>query len=213
MFTIIVPVYNKEEILEGSFNILCGYLKKKFKNNWKVIIAERGSTDNSAAVARKIARDNKQIKVVLGFESKTVLNNIEGNVIVIEPGLANNAELIGDILKGLKDETNGPDIFNGSRFAKGAKCNASFARRILSRSYNIMTNLLFRTKISDFQCEFKGYKENVFRHLCLDSDTNHRFWFTESLVRAARMDYTIQDFPVVYDKNWKAANPKRSMGT
>jgi glycosyltransferase involved in cell wall biosynthesis len=200
LFTVIVPVHNHEGILENSINALAGYLKKKFRKNWQMILAEHGSTDKSAVICRKIARETKQIKYA---QLQKTLNLIKGDVIIIEPELTNNSKLIGHLVNGLKDKVNGPDIFNGSRFVKGAKYNASLSRRILSKFYNIMINVVFGTKLSDFQCEFKGYRENVFKHLCMNSDINYHFWFTESLVRAAKMDYDIRDFPVVYEKKWE----------
>lgn len=200
MFTIIVPVYNKEGILENSINALSGYLKKKFRRNWQMVLAELGSIDNSAKIARKLSRENKQIKLmhldVIG--SKKILKNVKGDVIVIEPELISNAETIDEIVKGLKDEVEGPDIFNGSRFIKGAKYNASFFKRIVEIIRNMLANIKFKTKLSDLQCEFKGYREKVFRHICLTLNTNKESWFRESLVLATKMEYDIREFPVVY---------------
>ena len=207
MFTIIVPIYNKEGILESSINGFVGCLKKIFRKNWQMVLAELGSSDGSAKIARMLAKENKHVKfmhfqknvgIVLVF--RKILKIIKGDVIIIEPELTNNVDRIDEIVKGLKDEVNGPDIFNGSRFVKGAKYYASFVKRIFERIRNMLANIKFKTKLSDLQCEFKGYREKVFRHLCLTSDANQASWFTESLVRAAKMDYEIREFPVIYGR-------------
>lgn len=209
MFTIIIPVYNKEKMLEESVSGLLGYLKKNIKERWRIIIAERGSTDNTHSVALNIAKNEKRIRVMgakkrlgLGLVLKRSIAEAEGDVITFEPGAIKDFSKVKTILEGLRDSITGPDMINGSRFLKGSRYHAPFSRIILSKIYNVLVNFVFKTKLSDYQCEFKAYKPNVFKHLCFAAKSNHKFWFTESLVKAQKMDYIIKEIPVHYEKKW-----------
>ena len=206
MFTIIVPVYNKEKVLENAVGVLIDYLKKTFRNSWQMVIADYGSRDKTTTVARRLARENKKIKVVceasMAKSFGKCVKLLKGDAVVIKPELVNNAEQIKTIVELFSDKTNGPDIVNGSRFVKGARY-PSFARKLMCGFYNIFVRLRFKAKKLDYQCGLKGFREKVFRHLCIATKTEGMLWFTEALIRAAEMEYDIVQIPVDYDYKWR----------
>ena len=60
---------------------------------------------------------------------------------------------------------------SGHRLAKASRVEKrSFKREFISRSYNTLIKLMFRTKFSDAQCGFKAISRRVSRELVpLDS--------------------------------------------
>ena len=206
MFTIIIPVGNKEGILRESVGKISEYLHKEYRNSWQMIIADCGSKDKTVTIARKLARENKKIMVVcetsMTESFRKCVKLLKGDVVVIKPELANNAEQIKKIIELFSDRTSGPDIVNGSRFVKGARY-PSFARKLMCGFYNIFVRLRFKAKKLDYQCGLKGFREKVFRHLCIATKTEGMLWFTEALIRAAEMEYDIVQIPVDYDYKWR----------
>lgn len=206
MFTVIVPVYNKEKILENALGVLTDYLKKTFRNSWQIEIADCGSSDQTCTVARRISRANNKVKLVQG---KTMVDALKksakiskGDVIIIQSELANNAELIKTITELFSDRTNGPDIVNGSRFVRGARYSSS-VRKLICWIYNLFISMWFKTKKLDYQCGLKAFREKVFRHLCVATKTEGLLWFTEALIRAEKMEYVIVQIPVDYEHKWR----------
>ncbi|MDD5181730.1 MAG: glycosyltransferase [Candidatus Nanoarchaeia archaeon] len=206
MFTIIMPAYNREASLEESAVKVSACLQKNYRNGWQMIIADCGSTDKTTTVARRLARTNKRMKAVceasMAKSFRKCTKFLKGDAVVIKPELANNAEQIKTIIKLFSDRTSGPDIVNGSRFVKGARY-PSFARKLICGFYNLFVRLVFKTKKLDYQCGLNGFREKVFRHLCVATKTEGMLWLTEALIRAARMEYDIAQIPVDYEHRWR----------
>ena len=92
---------------------------------------------------------------------------------------------------------NGYDIGTGSRLMKGSKTKRSFKREFISRAYNILVKILFRTKFSDAQCGFKAVTKKVVNKIIIPyvKDTG---WFFDSelLIISEKLGYRILDVPV-----------------
>lgn len=58
--SVIIPLYNKEKAIENTINSI---LKQTF-TDFELIVADDGSTDNSATIVRKIAATDKRIKYI-----------------------------------------------------------------------------------------------------------------------------------------------------
>jgi len=56
-FSLIVPVYNEEEVLPQLFGALTQSLNSWVQGDWEVILVDDGSSDNTAAL---IARKNQE---------------------------------------------------------------------------------------------------------------------------------------------------------
>lgn len=63
-FSIVVPVYNEEEILEGGIRGLVAALAERGHTRFEIVLSENGSTDGTPAIASALARTNDQISVV-----------------------------------------------------------------------------------------------------------------------------------------------------
>jgi hypothetical protein len=101
-------------------------------------------------------------------------------------------------------ETN--DVVVGSRYVIGAKYKRSFARLLLSRSYNLIRMILFpKLTIKDAQCGFKGFRKNIFVEVNKRTKSNGWLWDTEFLIRAKEMGARIKEIPVVWEEDRKTS--------
>jgi hypothetical protein len=95
----------------------------------------------------------------------------------------------------------GFDIATGSRLLKRSLTNRSLKRDIISRVYNLVVRLLFRTHISDFQCGFKALTRQAADDLLPIVVDNGWFFDTELLLFAERFGYRVFDLPVRWREN------------
>ena len=62
-FSIVIPVYNEEEILEESTNAIFS-LCKRMGIDFEIIFSENGSTDNTKKIASELTAKYSEIKIV-----------------------------------------------------------------------------------------------------------------------------------------------------
>jgi glycosyltransferase involved in cell wall biosynthesis len=63
---ITIPVLNEEATLATQVAQLLKFLEEKFHgtSNWQVVIADNGSTDTTAAIARRLAEESSRVRFV-----------------------------------------------------------------------------------------------------------------------------------------------------
>src|SRR3972149_2947210 len=52
---VVLPVYNEERVLERSVRALHRFLTDNLAHEWRIVIADNGSTDGTQAVGRRLA--------------------------------------------------------------------------------------------------------------------------------------------------------------
>ncbi len=62
-FSIVIPIYNEEEILTESLNNIISICERTAAD-YEIIISENGSTDNTKSLARKFDESNSQIVLI-----------------------------------------------------------------------------------------------------------------------------------------------------
>lgn len=207
---IVLPVYNEAKTLETSIAKLVLFLQSQFNYDWRLIIAENGSFDNTLELAEKISGKYKEKLWVMSSKVKgrgralvTAWEASDADIIsYMDVDLSTDIRsfplLVEEIL-------NGADIVVGNRLDKRSKVKRTLLRTILSVSYNLLIKLFFGTKsFSDAQCGFKAAKRNV--ALSLLKETKNREWFfdTEFLVLAERKGYLVKEIPVSWQQGEKS---------
>jgi len=204
-FSVILPVYNESKRLAASVGKVEEYLRKNY-SPFEVIIVEDNSTDGSYDVARHIASRDKNV-VLLHNESRlgrgasvdAALKKARGDYAAyMDVDLATDLSYVKLLVDGLDK---GASVSTGSRYMSGASVKRPLKRRIASRSYNEMVRLLFKSRVMDHQCGFKGFnKKDIAKVLGLVHD-NHWFWDTELLVICQALGMKIFEFPVKWEHN------------
>jgi dolichol-phosphate mannosyltransferase len=62
-FSIVIPIYNEEEILEESTNAIF-LLCKSIGIDFEIIFSENGSTDNTKKIANELINKYSEIKII-----------------------------------------------------------------------------------------------------------------------------------------------------
>ena len=197
---VVVPVYNEESALPRNIPILCDYLRTYFPYRWSVVIADNASTDDSLAVARKLACDPRVSVLHLdekgrGRALKAAWLSSDADVVAyMDVDLSTNLwsflPLVAPLASGHSD------LAIGSRLLKGAVVTRQWKREIISRCYNLLIKSLFRNRFSDAQCGFKAVKRSAAQELLPQVEDEGWFFDTELLLLAEECGLRISEVPV-----------------
>ncbi|MET1086517.1 MAG: bifunctional glycosyltransferase family 2/GtrA family protein [Arthrobacter sp.] len=198
---IVVPVFNEQLVLENSITKLATYLSQEMPSTWQITIADNASTDNTAAIATRLAAQLPNVayrrldvkgrgfalRDAWSASSATVLAYLD---VDLSTDLAALPPLVAPLLSGHSDISIGTRLGQSSRVSRGPK------REFISRSYNYLLKRTMQVKFSDAQCGFKAIRADVARKLLPHVEDNGWFFDTELLIIAERSGLRIHEIPV-----------------
>jgi glycosyltransferase involved in cell wall biosynthesis len=199
--TLVIPVYNEEEILCTNIGRLVEFTNINLPCTHDIIIANNGSTDSTLECARALSKRYQNVSV-LSFEEKGRGRALreswlrsKGDILAyMDADLSTDLSCLSHLLEPLKSKDS--DLVIGSRLLKHELTVRCLEREILSRVYNGLVQRLLATSISDVQCGFKAMSRSAAQHILpLVQDTS---WFfdTELTIRAERLGYRISEIAV-----------------
>lgn len=111
LISIVVPCYNEQEALPVFYKTIIPILSK-FEENYELIIVDDGSKDNTAVIAKNLAKENKNVKYVIfsrnfGKESAMYagLEAAKGDyVAVMDVDLQDPPEMLHEMLLTIQNE-------------------------------------------------------------------------------------------------------------
>ena len=198
---IVVPVFNEESVLEKSISRLAEYLSQEMPSTWQITIADNASTDNTAAIATRLATQlpnvvyrRLQVKG-RGFALRDAWGASTARVLAyldvdLSTDLAALPPLVAPLLSGHSDVSIGTRLGATSRVSRGPK------REFISRCYNFLLKRTMQVKFSDAQCGFKAIRAEVAKKLLPLVEDNGWFFDTELLIIAERSGLRIHEIPV-----------------
>jgi glycosyltransferase involved in cell wall biosynthesis len=203
---LVVPVYNEAHVLALSIERLHEYLDTSFPFAWRVTIVDNASTDGTWYAAARLARDLPHVRALhldekgRGLALRTAWSASDAAVVAytdvdLSTGLDALLPMVASIMSGHSE------VAIGSRLAAGAHVARSARREILSRGYNKLLRLVFRTRVRDAQCGFKAARADAIRALLPDVLDNGWFFDTELLLRAERDGMRIHELPVDWNED------------
>jgi glycosyltransferase involved in cell wall biosynthesis len=198
---VVVPTHNEAHVLEASITRLSRFLTERFPLPWRITIADNGSTDGTAIVARRLARTIPGVSVMVlptagrgGALRAAWLRSGADIVAYTDVDLSTDLDallpLVAPLISGHSD------LAVGSRLAWGAQTRRGLKREAISRGYNRLLRLTLRTPVRDAQCGFKALSAAVARQLLPTVRDDGWFFDTELLIRAKRAGYRVFEVPV-----------------
>jgi len=197
--SVIVPVYNEEQTLENNINILQQSLESIY-SNYEIIISEDGSTDNTKAICRKMAEDEKILSINFDErqgKGKAIKNGLAVStgkrVVITDADLPVHPSNISDLLAGLDE---GYDLVIGSRYMKDSTTKRNIYSTFKSKLYNFLVRSIIGTDVSDHQCGFKAFNQNHIGDVLKMIRTENFFYDTDLIVRTKESGQSIKEVPV-----------------
>jgi glycosyltransferase involved in cell wall biosynthesis len=201
--TIFFPMWNEEATIEravaAAFSAGDDLVRRGEVGSYEVLIVDDASTDDTGAVADKLAGEHRNVRVVhhdrnrkLGGSLKTGFEQARGELI-----LYTDADLPFDMAESAKAvrlmRLYQADIVSAYRLDRTGE---GLRRLVYSYVYNHLVQMAFGLRLRDMNFAFKLVRRRVFDHLTLESEGS--FIDVELLARANRLGYQIVQFGVDY---------------
>jgi glycosyltransferase involved in cell wall biosynthesis len=205
---VVLPVYNEEQTLARSVRTLHLFLTDNLAHEWRIVIADNGSGDNTQAIAQALATELEGVHVLHIPEAgrgralnKAWLSSDADVLAYMDIDLSTDLGAFPKLVSAVADH--GFDVAAGTRLGPGTETTRSLKREVLSRGFVVLINLLMGTRLRDTQCGFKAINRECAQTLLpLVQDTGW-FWDTELLLLAAKGGWRVTFVPVrwVEDKD------------
>ncbi|HNR05994.1 MAG TPA: glycosyltransferase [Saprospiraceae bacterium] len=204
MFEITLPVLNEEKNLKTQVLILHHFLLTEYSlyPDWKIVIADNGSTDNTQGVGEKLAEEFARIKYIrvgergVGLALQSSWSQSKAPIIgYMDLDLATNLKHLPEAISAL---TSGFDLVYASRLAKGSVIKGrKFIREFSSRAFNMIARSYLGVHFSDGMCGFKFMKREVYEKLVAGGARSKTWFFSTELLSVAEWQgFRICELPV-----------------
>jgi len=164
--SIVIPSYNEENnIRTGSLSGMVDYLKEQ-DYTWEILVIDDGSTDKTAELAEKFAKNHKNIKVLKEphrGKGGTVISGMlkaTGSIVVFDD--MDQATPIDQLEKILPKFNEGYDVVIGSRAGREG---APLIRKTMAYGFTVLRNVILQLPFKDTQCGFKAFTNDAGRKI------------------------------------------------
>lgn len=191
--SIIVPVFNEEKSLKELHKKILGNIGIQ---SYEIIFIDDGSTDNSFKILQEIAEDDKNVHIIkfrrnFGKSAalQTGFDKAKGDIVfTLDADLQDDPEEIPGFIEKINQ---GYDLVAG--WKKHRK--DPITKKIASKIFNIVTSIIFRLKLHDYNCGFKAYRNEVIKSINIYGEL-HRY--IPALAKAK--GFRICEIPVKHHK-------------
>ncbi len=164
--SIVIPSYNEENnIRTGSLSGMADYLKEQ-NYTWEILVIDDGSTDKTAELAEKFAKNHKNIKVLKEphrGKGGTVISGMlkaTGSIVVFDD--MDQATPIDQLERVLPKFDEGYDVVIGSRAGREG---APLIRKTMAYGFTVLRNVILQLPFKDTQCGFKAFTNDAGRKI------------------------------------------------
>jgi glycosyltransferase involved in cell wall biosynthesis len=201
IYSVIVPAFKEEVVLEDSLRKLLKSLKEDTKrfNNTEVIVVAADGGDSTALIAKKFAKQfaffklvEPGLKVGKGRDVRAGMLVAKGKYrLFTDADMATPTRHIQHAFHILEE---GADVVIGIRPLK--RIHNSFSRRARSVLSNLIIRFLAVPGVNDTQCGFKGFSAEATERLFEPLQTYGWGFDIEILVRARARRYNIAQMTI-----------------
>lgn len=162
--SVIVPVFNEGLDLVPNLQLLIAEVEPYF-STFEIIVVSDGSTDSTNALLQRISHPNLVTIIIhenmgKGFAVREGFKSAQGDYLLfIDGGMELHPKEIR-IFLGLMDLYEA-DIVIGSKRHPQSQVRYPLSRRILSRAFQAIVQLLFSLRVTDSQVGLKLFKREV----------------------------------------------------
>ena len=197
---IVIPVYNEELAIGPCVERLRSFLAEHFSHEWRITVANNGSTDRTVEAAEQLAACDARVRLLnlsrkgRGLALRTAWSQSAADIVsYMDVDLSTNLRYFPLLVEGL---CCGYDLAVGSRLMQASMVARRLKREMLSRGFNWLIRLLFRTRFTDAQCGFKALRREAAQLLLPHVVNNSWFFDAELLILAEKNAFRIFEAPV-----------------
>ena len=169
--SVFFPAYNDEktigDLVKKAFKILPSIAQK-----YQVIVVNDGSTDNTAAVLKNLAKKYKNLKIVThpknrgyGGALKSGFKNALGDFVFYTDG--DGQYDVGELPNLVEKIDEGIDLVNGYKI----KRDDSPLRIVVGQLYALWVRLLLGIRFADVDTDFRLFRRSILEKISLTRDS------------------------------------------
>lgn len=171
----VIPVFNEEKSLEELYAMIVAKMKS-ITDKYDIIFVDDGSKDDSFEKLKKLSFQDGRVKVIKlrkNFGKSIAIGEgfkfAQGDVIfTMDADLQDDPKEISRFISKLNE---GYDLITGW---KQQRKDPFLSKKLPSRLFNYMTNLVSGLKLHDHNCGFKAFRKKLAKKLSLHGDL-HRY--------------------------------------
>ena len=194
-FSIVIPIYNEEEIIKESTNAIYAMCDRTGLN-FEIIFSENGSTDNTKKIAQELIKKYPEIKIV--HNSKPNYGNalkagfeLAKNDLVISFDIDYYSESFLHEALMLNDEYSS---ITASKRLDSSEDGRRYVRKLATNFFVNILKMLFGTKLSDTH-GMKAIKKTEIEKFLPQVISTQDIFDTELLIRIEKNDGKIKEIP------------------
>ena len=204
---VVIPVLNEEHSLGRCIERLSAFLRANLDHEWRIVVADNGSTDATLEVASRYADEQPgEVSVThldergRGRALKRAWLESEADVVsYMDVDLSTGLEAFPPLVSAIADD--GCHVAWGSRLSRGSRTERSLKREVISRSYVCLIRLIAGARFRDAQCGFKAMSREAAAVLLPRIQDNAWFFDTELLVIAHKRGFRCKEIPVQWEED------------
>ena len=196
--SVVVPAYNEAATLAEIVSKLL-----KISNLLEIIIVDDCSTDETAAIAERLAHTHPQVRVARHQKNagktealKTGFAQTRGDIVIVQDAdLEYDPDEISTVIKPILDGH--ADVVYGSRFlVRRATRVLYFYHYIANKFLTFTSNTLTNLNMTDVETGYKAFRGEIIRNMIIRSSG---FGFEiEVTAKVAKLGCAIYEVPISY---------------
>lgn len=204
LISIVIPVYNEEEILEKAIITLKKDLEPfSDDHDFEIILAENGSSDKTIEKGEELSKVHSELSIFhyhspdYGLALKEGINRAKGEIIFCDEIDLCLSEFYSKALKLFEDEK--IQMIVGSKRAKGADDRRPIKRRFATWVLNTLLKIFLGFKGTDTH-GVKAFRKDPLMPVLDRCLVGKDIFASEFVIRAERMDINIKEIPISLDE-------------
>ena len=199
--SVIIPMYNEAKIIENSAKTLSSYCEKSF-DDYEILFVDDGSRDGCGEIVEGLSLPC--VSVVSygenrgkGCAVRTGMLKATGELrIFTDADLAYGTDVIGEAVKFYSENTDADLIIGSRKLAGDGYGEYTLIRKLASKVYLALLQLLGGFKLSDSQVGFKCFTAKAAEKIFPLCETDRFAFDFEALCYATKFGMKITEMPV-----------------
>jgi glycosyltransferase involved in cell wall biosynthesis len=201
-YSIVIPAYNEGGRIPATLDSVISCVRR-FGWDAEILVVNDGSSDNTAAVVREIAKSAPELRLIenpgnrgKGYSVRSGILQALGEVVMFtDADLSSPMEEAQRLFDAIAA---GADIAIGSRWLESSRQThrQPFYRQFFGRCFNAATRAIMRLPFADTQCGFKAFTRHAAQTV-FQLQTIERWGFDpEILFIALKRGFRVVEVPV-----------------
>ena len=199
-FSIVVPIFNEEEIIEESVNNILSICFRT-NLNFEIILSENGSHDNTKSIAEKFSNKYSEVKLISSNTpnyGEALKNGFlrASNPIIVSFDIDYYSE---SFLQNVLTLEKKYAALTASKRLINSNDGRRFIRRIATNTFVLILKILFKTSLSDTH-GMKAIRKEILDSYIGDVISTQDIFDTELLIRIEKGGHEVKEIPAVINE-------------